>query len=244
MKIIRNLLSLLLSAGALLYCCAGASAAEPRITFVGTLTIFSCSDGTGSSALTEDHAFISFKNTSSQQIKIGGLYVNPGHEITVGAWGTMPAGHTIGSNETWKNGIVYNVESRLVNYDNDFSNRVSLSTGVTIYDVNNIRNVISNWGSYNYLNNNCATFAVKVWNSVATSSLQLSAGSPNQPVTLYNNIKNKSGYQTNRSIMNMTPVGYVNSAGNFVSITLSCHGGGGGEHHSIEYVYTPDTEVA
>lgn len=101
MKNIRRLLCVLLSIGTLLCCCAVASAAEPRISFVGTLTIFASSDGAGSSAFTEDHAFISFKNTSSQPIKLGGLNVNPGHEITIGNWGTKPAGHTIGSNDKW-----------------------------------------------------------------------------------------------------------------------------------------------
>lgn len=241
MKIIKKLLCVLLSIAALLCCCVSASAAEPRITFVGTLSIFACSDGTGSSLGTTDHAFISFKNTSSQQIRVGGLNVNPGHEITVGAWGTKPASHELGNNETWQNGICYNIESHLVNYDNGFSNRVSLTMSVTMSDVETIRKAISTAGSYNPASNNCATFAVKVWNSVAASGWRLSSGFPNQPVTLYNNIKNKSGYQSNRSIMNITPVGYVNGSGNFVALTLICAHGGGGQHRSAENICAPDT---
>lgn len=242
MKIIRRLLCILLSIGTLLCCCVSVSAAEPNITFVGALTIFASSDGAGSSLGSSDHAFISFRNTSSQQIKIGGLTVDPGCEITIGAWCNKPASHTIGSDETWNAGIFYNVEPHLVNNDDELSNRVSLTKCVTMDDVVTIRNAISNAGSYNLATNNCATFAVKVWNSVVESKWQLSAGTPNQPVTLYKNIKNKSGYRLNRPIMNATPVGYVNSNGNFVSITLSCDGGGGGgKHHSIEYIYTPDT---
>lgn len=233
MKIIRNLLCALLSVGVLLCCYVSAAAAEPRITFVGMLTVFSSGDGTGSSALTEDHAFISFKNTSSQVIKIGALNVNPGHEITIGAWGTKPKDHEIRAGETWKSGIFYNVESHLVNYDDGLSNRVSLTMGVTMNDVITIRDKISNWGSYHYITNNCATFAVEVWNSVAPSNWLLTAGIINQPVTVYISIKSKSGYQTNRSIMNMTPIGYANSNGDFVSITLSLHGGGGGNHRSV-----------
>lgn len=96
---------------------------------------------------------------------------------------------------------------------------------------------------------NCATFAIRAWNSVASSNLQLSAKSiADQPTKLSKNIITKSGYQSNRSIMNITPIGYVNSNGSFVSVTLNCrggHGGAGGIHRSCTYNYTPDTlEVA
>lgn len=135
-----------------------------------------------------------------------------------------------------------NVESHLVNYDNGFPNRVSLSINVTMDDLIKISDRILSAG-YNVVFNNCATFARKTWNCVAPVDLQLSDGFPNQPVTLYNNIKKKSGYQVNRPIMNITPVGYVNSNGNFVSITLNCHngGGGGGIGRSTEYDHTPET---
>lgn len=249
MKNIRKLLCVILSIAALLCCCVSASAAEPKAATVGVLTIFSSAGGGSSSFSTSGHAFLSFKNTSAQQIKIGGLNVNPGHEITIGAWGTKPADHELGYNEVWHSGICYNIESHLVNYDNGLSNRVSLTMGVTMNDVIKIRNVISNWGSYNYLTNNCATFAVKAWNSVASSNLQLSAKAiADQPTKLSKNIITKSGYQSNRYIMNITPIGYVNSNGSFVSITLNCQGGHdstGGIHRSRPYNYTPDTlEVA
>lgn len=118
MKIIRRLLCVLLSIATLLCCCAAASAAEPRtITYMGILSIFAYSDGVGSSAGTEDHAFLSFKNTSSQQIKLGGLNIGPGLEITMGNWGTKPAGHTLGANDTWYSGLYFNIESHLANYD-------------------------------------------------------------------------------------------------------------------------------
>lgn len=105
MKIIRRLLCVLLSIATLLCCCVAASAAEPRVVYLAVLTIFAYSDGVGSSALTEDHAFISIKNISSQQLLLGGLNVNPGHEITIGTWGTKPADHTIGSDDKWSSGV-------------------------------------------------------------------------------------------------------------------------------------------
>lgn len=241
MKTIRKLLCILLSIATLLCCCVVASAAEPRAVYMGVLTIFASSDGVGSSAFTEDHAFISFKNTSSQQLNIGGLNVNPGHEITIGAWCTKPAGHTIGADDKWPWGVFINVESHLIHNDAGLSDRVSLTINVTLEDIMKLREKVSNPGVYDIRYNNCATFAKNAWNSVAPNDLQLSAGYIDQPVTLYNNIKKKSGYQSKRPVMNITPVGYVNGKGSFVSITLRCGGGGGGDHRSLGYGYTSST---
>lgn len=74
------------------------------------------------------------------------------------------------------------------------------------------------------------------------NGMQVDAGFVAQPVTLYNNIKSKSGHQVNRSIMNITPVGYV-SNGSFTSITLSCNRSRGVNDidHSIEYNCTSET---
>lgn len=247
MKNIRKLLCVILSIAALLCCCVSASAAEPKATTVGVLTIFSSAGGGSSSFSTSGHAFLSFKNTSAQQIKIGGLNVNPGHEITFGTWGTKPAGYTIEPDVKWHKGIWYDLEAYLINYDNDLSDRVSLSINITMDDVQNI-NLIISICDYWSLKENCSTFASAIWNYIAPNNLDLSAGSPNTPTSLSKNIKNKSGYQTKRAVMNITPIGYVNSNGSFVSITLNCqggHGSTGGIHRSRPYNYTPNTlEVA
>lgn len=241
MKIIKKLLCVILSIATLLCCCVSASAAELKATTVGVLTIFSSSGGGSSSFSTSGHAFLSFKNTSAQQIKIGGLNVNQGHEITFGTWGTKPAGYTIEPDIKWHKGIWYDLEAYLINYDNDLSDRVSLSIDITMDDVQKINLFISICDCWS-LNENCSSFASRLWNCIAPDNLDLSAGLPNTPTSLSKNIKNKSGYQIKRAVMNITPIGYVNEDGNFVSVTLRrdsyrCR--------CIEYDYTPDTlEVA
>lgn len=241
MKIIKKLLCVFLSAVTLFCCCVSASAAEPKATTVGVLTIFSSSGGGSSSFSKSGHAFLSFKNTSAQQIKIGGLNVNSGHEITFGTWGSKPAEYTIEPDIKWHKGIWYDLEAYLINYDNDLSDRVSLSINITMDDVQNI-NLIISICDYWSLKENCSSFALAIWNYIAPNNLDLSAGSPNTPTSLSKNIKNKSGYQTKRAVMNMTPIGYVNEDGNFVSITLRKSGQ---RCRSVEYDYTPDTlEVA
>ena len=156
---------------------------------VGQLTIYSCS-GT--------HAFISFKNTSSDPYDLGSLRLGRGAEVTIGTWGNKPS-HV---------GIWYNLESYL-HHEVDssvFSGRVSLTMSVDRDDVNIIDNLIlanDTWSQ----NNNCSSFAVKIWNAV--SPTKLSAGSPNSPSALAQSIRSKPGYQTNRSIPNASPVGYA-----------------------------------
>lgn len=103
-------------------------------------------------------------------------------------------------------------------------------------------NLLISAGDYWSLKENCSSFASIVWNCIAPNNLDLSAGLPNTPTSLSKNIKNKSGYQTKRAVMNITPIGYVNEDGNFVSVTLRRDGY---RCRCIEYDYTPDTlEVA
>ncbi len=174
---------------------------------LGTLTIFASNDGGSSSWNTSGHAFIAFKNSSSSSVRVGGLNVGSGHEITIGTWG----------NKSQHQGIWYNLESYFVNNNSAYGNRVSLSMSVTQSDIDTINSIISNNDKWS-LTNNCSSFAVKVWNSV--SSTTLSSGSPNTPTSLMSSIKSKSGYQTGRSIGNTTPIGYV-SNGSFVTVTMT-----------------------
>lgn len=211
MKKAKKLICFLLSAIMVLSMSVTAFAAEvqPAATnsTVGTLTIFSSNDGGSSSWNTSGHAFIAFKNSSSSSVTVGGINVGSGHEITIGTWG----------NKSQHEGIWYNLESYFANSDSAYGNRVSLSTSVTQSDINTINDIIRNNDKWS-LTNNCSSFAVKVWNSV--SSTTLSAGSLNTPTSLMSNIKSKSGYQTGRSIGNTTPIGYV-SNGSFVTVTMT-----------------------
>lgn len=224
MKIVKKLLCVMLSIAMLLCYCFSAAAAEPRISIVGSLVIFVCREDTGTSSSlgTTDHAFISFKNTWTQKIQFGDIMVNPGCEVTVGAWGTLPAKHSLGTDQKWQSGVWYNLESHLMNKHGEMMKNATLIIGLTAADVQTVNNVISKFGSYNVITNNCANLAVDVWNSVAPATVKLSAGAPAQPSTLYENITNISHHQLNRTVMNSTPIGYRNKEGNFVSVTLKC----------------------
>ncbi len=232
MKKLKKLLCVLLSAAMLLCCSVAASAAEPRVTAVGQLTIFSYkgNDEDGSSGgsggwgyVRSGHAFLSFKNTSSQAIKIGGLNVGPGHEITFGTWGSKPAGYTTDPDNGWHKGIWYNLESYLINNYNDMRGRVSLTMYLTMDNVNTINDFIKSCDTWD-AESNCSTFAMVVWNSVAPAGWIVSAGLPNlhvySPVYLCVSIQSKDGWQLNRAVANIAPIGYLDGD-KFVSVKFS-----------------------
>lgn len=141
-------------------------------------------------------------------------------EITIGKWRDPPAGHTF-QPSAWHKGIWYNMESFLINTEDDMSDRVSLTMSVTVMDVNRINNIISKNDSWSWTKN-CAAFAESVWDSVAPDSLMVMAGTPSTPATLSNYIK---GYgdrsKTKRPVQLTSPIGYLDSNGNFVRVTVS-----------------------
>ena len=179
---------------------------------VGELTVFSdgSSGTTGSSGHEKElgtHSFVSFKNTSSSAIIIGGLNVQPGHEITLGTWG----------NKSQHKGLWYNLESYYIHEGNAYANRVSLTMDVTSSDVTSINRYISSNDEWSLLDN-CSSFAEGLWNRV--SSNDISAGFPETPKKLADSIKSESGYETGRSVANTRPVGYVKN-GSFVTVISS-----------------------
>ena len=130
-KLVSLVLSLIMVVG--MSVTTFAAEVQPAATTVGTLTIFSSNDGGSSSWDTSGHAFIAFKNSSSSSIRVGGLNVGAGHEITFGTWG----------NKSQHTGIWYNLESYFANNASAYGNRVSLSMSVTQSNIDTINDIIS-----------------------------------------------------------------------------------------------------
>ncbi len=169
------------------------------------LSIFSCAnDSDNSSINTTGHAFLTIKNCTYTSIIVGGITVAPYEEISIGTWG----------NQKQHDGIWYNLESYLVNTNQAYQGRVSLTENITRADIDTINTLISKNDEWTYLDN-CSSFATGIWNEI--SSVNLNAGFPKTPATLVKSIKSKSGYETNRSIQYNTNIGYVQN-GNFVSV--------------------------
>lgn len=166
---------------------------------MGQLTIFSANDGMSSFLNTSGHAWIAFKNTYYQTIRIGGITVSPYGMATVGTFGNIEA-HL---------GIWYNIESYYMNLYEDYDpypNRVSITIPVTQSQIDTINDIISNNDAWT-ATNNCSSFATKVWNAV--SSTDLSAGFPNTPTSLRQSIIATGAYETEKPISSHSAVGYV-----------------------------------
>lgn len=213
MKHINKIFPLLMSMCLALYLCMVIAptmdaSAEMNGLKVGELTIFSSnlSSSSGTGSFLAGHSFLSFKNTTSSSITLGALSVSPGCEITFGT-----------RNDDAHVGIWYNVEAYYANndYGSGYSDRVSLTMNLNQNNVNSINNLIGSNDTWTYFNN-CSTFAALIWNEV--SSITVSAGFPNTPSGLKTSIQSKANYQTGRSIQNATPIGYLNSSGNFVTV--------------------------
>lgn len=210
MKHLQKLISLLLALTVACGCFITASAATAAETesYVGILTIhsakrFSETQGSGSSSSSSSdsgHAFLSFKNTYSDPIGIGGLIVGRGCEITFGTWDLSV-----------HRGVWYNLESYWINHANKMPNRISVSMKVTMSQVNVINFIIDMWGNYWNLIENCSSFAASVWNNVSkiVSGPEISVGAIPTPQGLYNSIKKMDGYQINQCVPDAKPCGYV-----------------------------------
>ena len=139
---------------------------------VVTMRIFSIYD-TGSM-----HSWLMFENMTSSTQTVGRYSLKAGDKVTVGTWGNLQY-----------DGVWYNVEAR-----RQLGNHVSTSINLSSSQLSTVSSTIKNNNSWTAINN-CSTFAVKVWNSVA--STKLSAGIPNLPTQLAQSIKNNTSYDFN-----------------------------------------------
>ena len=167
---------------------------------VGIMTIFSTNEG--SFTINDPgHAFVSFMNVSSSSIVIGGLTVQPNHEITLGTWQSQN-----------HDGIFYNLDAYLINNQNVLINRKSISGSVDLSSISSINTTIANNDTWN-LFHNCTWFAIEMWNSFSSSSF--SHYLIDSPSGLWNAISSRTGSETGRAVENAIPVGYC-SGGVFV----------------------------
>lgn len=153
---------------------------------IATLTIFAdpTSSTIGSSWTSYDlgtHAFITVRNISTSNITVGKLSgIAPGKTVSIGSWG----------NKAEHKGLWYNLEAYFVYKNKAYAGRVSYAMALDSTKLATLNTYIKNKDSWSNTNN-CSTFASGVWNSVASSAEKISAGLPNTPKNLANNIKSK-----------------------------------------------------
>ena len=169
---------------------------------VAGLTIYASSDSDNGSSIpsTSGHAWITVSNYKSSSITVGKLSgIAQNKLLSVGTWG----------NKSEHTGLWYGLESKFV-AQGSYSNRVSLSMDLTQAQLDTINSKIVNGDSWSTLNN-CASFAVDVWNSV--SSVKLSAGTIKTPTNLRDSIRSKTGYVNGLRFAHTYQVYYANGTG-------------------------------
>lgn len=166
--------------------------AESASSIIAVLTIFSDpnaysggSSGDGGIANFGSHAFITVKNLSSSPINVGKFSgIAYGKTMSIGTWGpVLPS-----ANE--HQGLWYNLESYKVYNYRLWPGRISLSYGLNATELSNLNSYIINNDRWTNLTN-CSSFASGAWNATVYSSFRLSAGYPNTPRNLANDIKSK-----------------------------------------------------
>lgn len=143
------------------------------------------------------HAFLVYYNASNYAIEIGGYDVQPGEQITLGTTGV----------ENPDDRVWYNLESRDYHGEGGYyQTSWYLTVTITLADVYELNTLISGWGEYNLVTNNCVHFAVAGFNTAGAISVSAYA-----PVALSNAILAlKPNYRDNIVLQEPNGYGYLN----------------------------------
>lgn len=167
---------------------------------VAYLSIFADNGKSESNILLRNygHAFVSITNVSENILEIGGRRVLAGESITIGLWNVLE--HF---------GVWFNIESNYISEYNKYSNRVSLTIGIGLEDIQTLNDVISSSDRWNPFFN-CSTFALKMWNSVAEDNEKIDKKMITSPSYLVNEIMKFEGFEKGKEILTDKNVKYYN----------------------------------
>lgn len=177
---------------------------------VGYLTIYSQTQSpkdTMPMLLNLGHSFLSFENTSNNDIIIGNYNVSPNETICIGTW-------SISSHF----GVWFNVESNYNNKYNRYDGRISITRQISESNIDDINGFIAKHNYWNPLRN-CSYFALNLWNSVANQSEKLAKPLIYSPTHVANEIKKFNNFEYNRPMVTTGNMGYYSNS-QFVSVSM------------------------
>ena len=111
------------------------------------------------------HAWIYLENITDHDLFIGAYTLKSGGGVVVETSSSSDDG----------DGIFYNWGAYVISEYGNYTNRISLTTNITDVDITKINEILSVSNRYNVFNNNCTTFAMRVWNEIAPSIMHVSA---------------------------------------------------------------------
>lgn len=183
---------------------------------IALLTIFTF-DGKKESTLglmNLGHSFLSIENISSDVIEVGKKEIQAGETVAIGTWSIQA--HF---------GVWYNVESNYIADYNKYDGRLSITTGISLDDIDKISAFIDTHDYWNPLHN-CSYFALNLWNEVVEPSEQLNKLFIYSPSGIASQLRNFVSVEENRELIteqkfhyydHSTPV-YYELEDNYVSV--------------------------
>ncbi|WP_409967803.1 hypothetical protein RFF05_14795 [Bengtsoniella intestinalis] len=144
----KKLLSFVLALSLLCIPLLGNTAYAASNEDIATLIIYSSHDNS--------HSWLVVENLSTEEITVGKYTVAGEDSVTIGTFG----------NKDPHSGIWYNIEGAAAAAAN-----VSTSMNLTETELSTVTSTINSNNSYSVTNNNCSTFASKVWNSVSNTDV-------------------------------------------------------------------------
>ena len=165
---------------------------------IALLTLFSDNGKEDSFFLARNygHTFLSITNKSENAFVVGDMEVSPNSTITIGLWSVLE--HF---------GVWYNLESNYIKEHNKYSERVSITIGITKEDISEINDIIkknNTWTPWY----NCSCFALDIWNNVATDSEKITKSMFVSPGYLVKEIKKFDAHEKGRICEANTPIRY------------------------------------
>lgn len=170
------------------------------------LRIFASADGGSSSLNFSGHSWLTVKNNSPYNVLIGKMTISPNETVSLGTWGNKI-----------HDGLYYNLEHYFdINY-NSYNNNSCYKKNMFIYQWNNINSVVLNNDSWSYFDN-CASFAIDVWNA-AMPQYSFSKPEIPTPSQLKSQINSLSDHMSNVPVFGGLNVGYYNGDNFIYSIS-------------------------
>ena len=135
------------------------------------------------------HAFLVIENISQDILVIGDREVLPLESITIGLW-----------NIKEHFGIWYNIESNYISEYNKYRNRVLITIGINLEDIDSINSEIRACDKWTPIFN-CSTFATKLWNLVAEEDEKINDKLLLSPSYLVKEITKFKGHERQKEII-------------------------------------------
>jgi hypothetical protein len=144
------------------------------------------------------HAFLSIENISEEDIVVYNYTIPAGETVSIGTW--CLSNHF---------GIWFNIESNYIDNCNKYDGRYSITTGISLEDIETIDDFMKDHDKWGALRN-CSYFALSLWNEIAEDSEYIAEKPIYTPKYLEEEISKFDTHEINRAINTSNVCSYYN----------------------------------